>query len=258
MKLHPHISLLLIPVHVIFIVSLFYINFNLTLLLSIFLLWIVLGGMGLEIGFHRSLSHMQYNIHPVYEKFLCFLGCFTMNGSPIFWRAMHNGYHHPHPETHRDFHTPKFKGKFFAYVGYIQTLHKIKYIGCRHLLSDRFHTFLDKFYIFVIWATVALVFLISFPAGFVFVTTMIICFHQTALINILCHGSNLGYRNYETRDESRNIKWFSFFTFGQGLHNNHHYKPNAFNCAMKPGELDIGYTLSKLIGLTINRNIKEK
>jgi stearoyl-CoA desaturase (delta-9 desaturase) len=76
---------------------------------------------------------------------------------------------------------------------------------------------------------------------------MILCYHQTAMVNTLCHGGNLGYRNFETKDESKNIQWLAYFTFGQSLHNNHHAFPAKANYANGNHEIDPGYILSKLI-----------
>ena len=81
---------------------------------------------------------------------------------------------------------------------------------------------------------------------------MIMSYHQTAMVNTFCHIKSCGYRNYETGDNSRNIGWMSFLTFGLSLHNNHHMFPAKANFAVKSGEIDIGYKLSKLF------NIKER
>jgi len=34
--------------------------------------------------------------------------------------------------------------------------------------------------------------------------------------------SHVGYRNYETGDNSRNLWWVALLTYGEGWHNNHH------------------------------------
>lgn len=247
-NLHPHISLLLIPVHIVWVSSMFFVNINLLTICSIILFWIIIGGIGLEIGFHRTLSHKQFAIHPFIEKFICLLACYSMNGSPTFWRAMHNGYHHPYSDTKRDFHTPKFNGKFMAYVGYINKLDKLKYLGCKDMISDPFYKFINYYYIVILWSTIILVGLISIDLMFILVSAMVLCYHQTAMVNTLCHSSSLGYRNFETKDESRNIQWLAYFTFGQSLHNNHHAFPAKANYASENYEVDPGYTLSKLIG----------
>ena len=72
-KLHPHLSLLLIPIHMVWIASIFLAEINWQAIVAIILLWIIIGGIGLEIGFHRTLSHKQFVITPFTEKFICLL-----------------------------------------------------------------------------------------------------------------------------------------------------------------------------------------
>jgi fatty-acid desaturase len=49
--------------------------------------------------------------------------------------------------------------------------------------------------------------------------------HATYSINSLCHF--FGKRRFNTGDESRNLFWLSFFTFGEAYHNNHHAFPTS-------------------------------
>ena len=44
--------------------------------------------------------------------------------------------------------------------------------------------------------------------------------HITWLVNSASHM--WGYRNYETKDDSRNLWWVGLLAFGEGWHNNHH------------------------------------
>lgn len=48
----------------------------------------------------------------------------------------------------------------------------------------------------------------------------------------------LSYRNYETEDQSWNNKVLQMIDIGEGLHNNHHFKPDLYDQAHKPGEFD--------------------
>ena len=50
-------------------------------------------------------------------------------------------------------------------------------------------------------------------------------YHCTWFVNSATHL--WGYRNYETRDESRNLWWVALLAFGEGWHNNHHAHPHA-------------------------------
>ena len=54
---------------------------------------------------------------------------------------------------------------------------------------------------------------------------MLVLHHATYSINSLCHF--FGRRRFATDDESRNVWWLSFFTFGEAWHNNHHAFPTS-------------------------------
>jgi stearoyl-CoA desaturase (delta-9 desaturase) len=47
-----------------------------------------------------------------------------------------------------------------------------------------------------------------------------------------------GYRNFETKDNSRNIIPWAFILFGEELHNNHHAKPSNWSFRAKWFEID--------------------
>jgi stearoyl-CoA desaturase (delta-9 desaturase) len=58
----------------------------------------------------------------------------------------------------------------------------------------------------------------------------------------------VGYANYPMDNNSKNVRWLSWFTWGLALHNNHHKYPARANFAVERGEVDIGYWLIKLLG----------
>jgi stearoyl-CoA desaturase (delta-9 desaturase) len=66
-------------------------------------------------------------------------------------------------------------------------------------------------------------------------------FFAAGVINGLGHW--WGYRNFETRDESRNLpgNFWAIITCGESLHNNHHHIQNSPRFAVKRREIDLGY-----------------
>ena len=48
-----------------------------------------------------------------------------------------------------------------------------------------------------------------------------------------------GYRNYETRDVSRNLWWVAVLAYGEGWHNNHHAHPTVAPAGHRWWEVDI-------------------
>ncbi len=60
-------------------------------------------------------------------------------------------------------------------------------------------------------------------------------------------GHALGYRNFETKDASRNIVPLGVWIVGEELHNNHHADPRSANFRAKWFEFDIGWIYIKLL-----------
>jgi stearoyl-CoA desaturase (delta-9 desaturase) len=125
----------------------------------------------------------------------------------------------------------------------------MKFIGCRDMVNDKFYSFVNRHYKKIVWSVTLLACVIAPSFGFVLVLAMLLSFHQASTVNVVCHNSKYGYRNFNTKDSSNNIKSLSFVTFGQALHNNHHANPGSHNYAVMPSEYDVGLLLSKLIGL---------
>jgi stearoyl-CoA desaturase (delta-9 desaturase) len=56
-----------------------------------------------------------------------------------------------------------------------------------------------------------------------------------------------GYRNFETRDDSRNSWWVALLTFGEGWHNNHHAHPTSARHGLAWYEFDISWITLKVL-----------
>jgi stearoyl-CoA desaturase (delta-9 desaturase) len=65
---------------------------------------------------------------------------------------------------------------------------------------------------------------------------MVWCYHATWFVNSATHI--WGYRNYETRDLSRNLWWVAIIAWGEGWHNNHHAHPHTARAGHKWWEFD--------------------
>ncbi|MDQ3332889.1 MAG: fatty acid desaturase, partial [Planctomycetota bacterium] len=72
---------------------------------------------------------------------------------------------------------------------------------------------------------------------------MTYAYHSTWLVNSATHL--WGYRNYDTRDESRNLWWVALVSYGEGWHNNHHAHPSNARAGHKWWEVDPTYWIIK-------------
>ena len=62
--------------------------------------------------------------------------------------------------------------------------------------------------------------------------------HVTFSINSICHL--WGRRRFTSRDESRNVWWLSWLSFGESWHNNHHAFPSSAFHGLRATEIDPG------------------
>lgn len=210
-----------------------------------FLLWIIIGSLGVSAGFHRYLSHNSFTTNKFWEATMIGLGCLAMGGPPISWAAIHRS-HHQKPDKEGDPHSPYINGAFKNHFHLWE-----KKILKKSLVKDLFENttavFYQKNYFKILFVYGALLLTIFGIKGFYigFALIGVISFHSFGLINTLGHIR--GYRNFETKDQSRNNALVAFFTMGEGWHNNHHKYPSYYRIGLKPMEFDVtAFLLEKL------------
>ena len=82
----------------------------------------------------------------------------------------------------------------------------------------------------------------------------VIVWHQTWFVNSAAHL--WGYRNYETRDDSRNNVWAGILCNGDGWHNNHHADPVSARHGHKPWEIDLSWlTIRAMMAVGLARDV---
>jgi fatty-acid desaturase len=231
-------------------------------------------GQGINIGYHRLLSHGSFSTPKWVERMLVYLGVCCLEDTPIKWVATHRR-HHQHSDKEDDPHSPKV-GVFWSHVGWLflqnKNTHSLDAYGkyARDLVEDPFYRSLERnyrwFWIYVAhavaffavgsllgaWtggASESLRMGLSFLVWGVFVRTVLV-WHITWSVNSLAHV--WGYRNYQTRDDSANNWFVALVTVGEGWHNNHHHAPTSATNRHRWWEFDISYleiSLLKKLGL---------
>src|SRR4030081_573018 len=63
----------------------------------------VTGGVGIALGFHRTLTHRSLRLWKPLEYAVSVCGCLSLQGSPIEWVATHRA-HHAHTDREGDPH----------------------------------------------------------------------------------------------------------------------------------------------------------
>lgn len=223
-----------------------------------FAMWMLVCGLGIAVGYHRIFSHKTHNLPKWKENIILFFATFAGQGSSIFWAALHRGYHHPFSDSEKDLHSPKVYGKLNAFIGwYFKITEKNSPVKIKYafdLLRKPNHIFFHKNNLLILWGVPVIVSFFDWRlalTGFSLVT-FIGCL-QDNIVNVYGHCNSLfGYRNFETNDRSHNNLILGYISWGQGWHNNHHYRPSSFDFGKsisgKWWEIDFSYLFYPFIG----------
>ncbi len=212
--------------------------------MSILVYWFI-GIFGINIGYHRLLSHRSFKTNSFWEKFCSVVGVLTIVGSPLAWVAVHRQHHRSADRT-GDPHSPYLLGNFKAWFG-LWNMPKLDLKLVRDMREDSFQRELHKKYLLIVLLWIAVLF--SFDPLFViyvFAIPACLCLHSTSVIIVIAHRH--GYRPYpDVKDQSRNSWIANLFTLGEGWHNTHHAKPYAWNNQERWWEFDIPAYIIRLI-----------
>src|SRR5262245_17957501 len=106
------------------------------------------GTLGINVGYHRLLTHRGFACPRWLEHALAVLGACCWQGSPMSWVAVHR-MHHQHSDEPGDPHSPR--GSFFwSHVGWVLIYDPAIYNlstydrYARDLIRDRFYKWLER------------------------------------------------------------------------------------------------------------------
>jgi fatty-acid desaturase len=208
-----------------------------------FFVYFITGCLGVTMTFHRLLSHKSWKAPRWFYYFGSITGVWGIIGSPCAWVATHRA-HHRETDNEKDPHSPLYKDWWkIQWFSMFETVN-IKYSV--DLLRDSFQVWLHKNY-FKIHIGIFLFLLLISPWMLVvlYLAPAAILWNAGSSINTVTHL--IGYRNHDTKDNSRCNLFLGYVVFGEGWHNNHHVNPHSSSFKSKWWEFDIGYFLLKII-----------
>lgn len=212
--------------------------------------WFFIKYMGVSIGFHRLFSHNSFKVNNFMKRLLLFCGSLAGQGSAIAWVGVHRGSHHRHSDTIKDPHSP-IHGFWHSYILWMfkakESDINIKKIP--DLLRDPDIIFFHRHYYKIIWIIYGLTALINFELClYLLFLPALITLHIFCLQTSVVHYKKLGYRNYDTNDNSTNVPLLFLTSQGECWHNNHHGDPKNLNFGGRHWwEFDPAYRLIQLI-----------
>jgi stearoyl-CoA desaturase (delta-9 desaturase) len=214
-----------------------------------------------HIAMHRYFTHRSFKTSEWKHKFLTWSSVLIGAGSPILYAASHR-HHHRHSDDIYDIHSPK--NSVIESLGMWELKpqswffeeKKVRIIP-KDLIRDSTVRFVHTHY-YKIWLCIGVFSLIlgflftwKIPVFIVFAPLGWYVFGSGVFVTTLSHIKIPGsYRTFETSDNSQNHKWIHWYTLGEGLHNNHHAKSDAYDQAMRPGEFDFsGWLVKKIFAI---------
>lgn len=207
------------------------------------LVYFCTGCLGITMTFHRFLTHRSFDLDRHWEYLFSLFGALGGTGSPLGWKMFHV-LHHKYADTPRDPHSPQHAGWSVLFGSYAADFDKW---AVRDLITDPFHRFLHDYYfpILIVWGTIlACISIDALFLGFLFPMTIQIWVSN--LSNYFNH--KVGYRNFRTKDNSRNSWWLAILAWGEGWHNLHHMFPWCAKFGIRKHEIDITYWMIRLFG----------
>ena len=202
---------------------------------STLVMWVLVCGLGIAVGYHRVFSHRTHKLPAWKENIIMFFATFAGQGSSIFWVALHRGYHHPYSDQPKDIHSPVVYGKLHAFVGwFFKITERENPVGIKYafdLMKKPNHLWFHKNTLRVLWLVPIAVALFDWKLALsAFWLTTMIGSIQDNLVNVFGHSKGVvGYRNFDTKDNSQNNPILGYLTWGQCWHNNHHHKASSYD-----------------------------
>lgn len=228
------------------------------------------GTLGLDLAYHRLLTHRSLAVPRWLEHGLVLVGVCCFEDGPASWVAVHRRHHQSAEAPGVDPHSPR-DGFWWSHVGWLlvrgEPLRSLDGLAryAPDVIEDRFYRRLQKsrslllVYLLHTLPYLALGYWLHGLSGAVglvvwgvFVRTVLV-WHISWSINSVTHC--WGYRNYPTNDASRNNMLVALLSSGEGWHNNHHAQPTSATNWHRWWEFDQCYLFIRgleLIGLAWN------
>jgi stearoyl-CoA desaturase (Delta-9 desaturase) len=228
--------------------------------LAILAVGYVLTGLGITVGYHRLFTHRAFETFPAVRYLFAVLGQMGVEGDVVTWVADHRK-HHQFSDRPGDPHSPHaefgegpleaLKGLWHAHTGWIFSAagraDRARY--AKDLVSDRGLRVIARLFIPTVLLSLALPAAVGwaliggwygFVSGLVWggAVRIALLHHVTWSINSICHF--WGRRRFDSQDESRNVWWLSWLSFGESWHNNHHAFPTSAFHGLRGFEIDPG------------------
>jgi stearoyl-CoA desaturase (Delta-9 desaturase) len=219
--------------------------------------------LGLEVGFHRHVTHKAFKADERVRMLLIALGSMAAHGPVIWWAAVHRR-HHATSDTPDDPHSPNLTGRgigarlaglYHSHMGWLFEAGSTRPPGWQQYVQDLYKdgTVLRLHMQYYAWVAIGLLAPTLFCglvtrswfgalSGFLWggLVRSFAVSHCIWSLNSFCHVVGSRYFDSGEGDRSKNSFILALFTFGQGWHNNHHAFPSSAYTGLTWWQIDFG------------------
>lgn len=224
----------------------------------------VFGILGINVCYHRLLTHRGFVVPRWLEHGLVLLALCNLEGMPTSWVAAHRR-HHQHADDEPDPHSPLVTF-FWGHIGWLLVENPAvdrkegmaKY--CKDLLRDPWYKSMHErsAWALLYFVQLPVIWAIGVAVGWAWTGTaegavqlgwswmvwgglvrILVVWHVTWSVNSVAHM--WGYQTYQTGEESRNNWLVALLSGGEGWHNNHHADQRSAAHGHRWWELDVTY-----------------
>jgi len=227
------------------VIGLFFVEYNITNIITMMISFYVLNILGVWMMMHRYYSHKSFELNPMFKWMFTVIAVLSGRGSILGWVYLHR-LHHAYSDEGKDPHSPHNLGyKLFGFGHMKKQEGEMKIFLVKELMTPE-QLFIHKWYMLLLIPVLIIFALIDLQLFYWawIVPAMLIQFSTS---NFNYFGHTHGYRNYETKDQSRNNVLLWPIILGEAWHNNHHADAKNLSTRHKFWEIDPLEWLIKLI-----------
>jgi stearoyl-CoA desaturase (Delta-9 desaturase) len=231
--------------------------------LGLAVLFYLVTGFGVTVGFHRCLTHRSFTARPALRVALAIAGSMAFEGDVIGWVATHRR-HHAFTDRPGDPHSPyrygtglaaQLRGLLHSHVGWLfgnDPTPQQRYAP--DMLASRSMRRVSRAFPALCALSLALPFAAGWALGGTWLAALLalvwaglvrifLLQHVTWSVNSLCHM--LGSRPFTTRrhDRATNLWPLAVLSLGESWHNMHHSDPACARHGVDRGQIDLSAEL---------------
>ncbi|WP_018868812.1 acyl-CoA desaturase [Thioalkalivibrio sp. ALgr3] len=197
---------------------------------AFFGIFMVLGGLGITVGYHRLWAHRSFKARGPLRVILALCGALALQNSIYNWSARHRVHHGYVDDVDRDPHSIR-RGFWHAHMGWMLRnwpASRADYSRAKDLTKDPVVMWQHRHYWTLVWGlNLGLPLLLGLVFGDVIgmlllagVLRLVLSHHFTFFINSLAHW--WGWRPYSDENTAVDNGLVALLTWGEGYHNFHH------------------------------------